>query len=83
MDEEEHWLQEDDCKSRPFRAVRVREVIELFNTRRWSHYSRRLRGHDRLLKRALLTLMGSTSARSFRPSLCWNVILRECSMRRA
>ena len=30
MDEEEQWLQEDDCKSRPFRAVRVREAIELF-----------------------------------------------------
>jgi HEPN domain-containing protein len=30
MDEEEQWLQEDDCKSRRFRAVRVREAIELF-----------------------------------------------------
>jgi hypothetical protein len=30
MDEEEQWLQSDDCKSRPFRAARVREAIELF-----------------------------------------------------
>jgi hypothetical protein len=28
--DEEQWLQEDDRKSRPFRAARVREVIELF-----------------------------------------------------
>ena len=27
---EEQWLQKDDRKSRPFRAVRVRESIELF-----------------------------------------------------
>jgi hypothetical protein len=30
MDEAEQWLQEDDCKSRPFRAVRLREALELF-----------------------------------------------------
>jgi hypothetical protein len=28
--DEEQWLQEDDRKSRPFRAARLREVIELF-----------------------------------------------------
>jgi hypothetical protein len=27
---EEQWLREDDRKSRPFRAARVREAIELF-----------------------------------------------------
>jgi len=30
MGEEEQWLQEDDYKSRPFRAARVREAIEIF-----------------------------------------------------
>ena len=29
MDEEERWLEEDDCKSRRFRAARVREAIKL------------------------------------------------------
>jgi hypothetical protein len=30
MDGAERWLHEDDCNSRPFRAARAREAIELF-----------------------------------------------------
>ena len=86
MDEEEQWLQEDDCKSRPFRAVRVREAIELFPIPEGGLIT--FGGLETMTalveaRLAYSTLTGSTSARSFRPSLCWNAILRECSMRRA
>jgi hypothetical protein len=84
MDEEEQWLQEDDCKSRHFRAVRMREAIELFPIPEGGLITfGGLETITALVEARLAYVNGLYFCTILLPSVCWNAILRECFMRRA